>query len=66
MVSDIESMGMDEKEKKLLKKRSRLLFEFDMLNQENPREANRIIMVFVLSLIMFLIIYLGGYYLGIL
>ena len=64
MVSDIESMGMDEKQKKLLKKRSRLLFEFDMLNQENPREANRIIMVFVLGLIVFIIIYLGGYYLG--
>ena len=57
---------MDEKEKKLLKKRSRLLFEFDMLNQENPKEANQKIMVFVIGLIVFLIVYLGGYYLGIL
>ena len=57
---------MDEKEKQLLKKRSRLLFEFDMLNQENPKEANQKIMVFVIGLIVFLIVYLGGYYLGIL
>jgi len=57
---------MDEKEKKLLKKRSRLHFEFDMLNQENPKEANQKIMVFVIGLIVFLIVYLGGYYLGIL
>ena len=57
---------MDEKEKKLLKKRSRMLFEFDMLNQENPREANRNILIFTLGLIIFLVIYIGGYYLGLL
>ena len=57
---------MDEKEKKLLKKRSRLLFEFDMLNQENPKETNQKIMIFVIGLFVFLIVYLGGYYLGIL
>lgn len=57
---------MDEKEKKLLKKRSRLLFEFDMLNQENPKETNQKIMIFIIGLFVFLIVYLGGYYLGIL
>ena len=56
---------MDEKEKKLLKKRNQLFFEFDMLSQENPKENNRKIMVFVIGIMVFLLIYLGGFYLGI-
>lgn len=56
---------MDEKEKKLLKKRNRLLFEFDMLIQGDPKDANRKILIFVIGIIIFLVIYLGGFYLGI-